>query len=94
MESTHRYFQPKAANGSTETDLLTRKSLFMDSNEVSGLQLPHYLKVIHSKMVALNRGNQIVTLKDGSVLSYDQLVLTSGLQKRQKQKKKQQELVS
>jgi NADH dehydrogenase FAD-containing subunit len=66
----------------------------MDSNEVSGLQLPHYLKVIHSKMVALNRGNQIVTLKDGSVLSYDQLVLTSGLQKRQKQKKKQQELVS
>jgi hypothetical protein len=73
MESTHRYFQPKAANGSTETDLLTRKSLFMDSNEVSGLQLPHYIKVIHSKIVALDRGNQIVTLNGYKRFESDKL---------------------
>jgi len=48
--------------------------------ELKKLLLENRIKVIDSKMKRINRSNKFITLEDNSILNYDYLILTLGLQ--------------
>lgn len=50
--------------------------------EMKRLMLENRINVIDSRMKKLNRANKFISLEDGSILYYDYLVLTLGLQEK------------
>ena len=59
---------------------LFQQSLAFYSQELSRVAISRRISVVDDKLVAISRNEQQVTLKSGTVVPYDVLVLTTGLQ--------------